>query len=244
MIIPAYNQEIDQILQQIESSACRSIVITSINPGEGVSSLSASLVNRLMLNGKKTLLVDLNPQSPSLDVAIEQIPPTPDSNSDAAALFHSELMMTKEGQALLHASQLNSGLNSSAKLRQPGVFKRHLQQWCECFDYIIIDSPCVQNDTTTTLPCTQIIQQCDGAVLVTLAGVTTESMLVQALDKLTLQRQKIIGIVVNDRFNPGLKSELLREIDKLSALLPSLFSGALTYCRKLIRNNRLLALDL
>lgn len=266
MLLPAFSPTIERMMYALNSQSQGAIAITSPSGGEGVSSVSSSLVNRLLLSGKSALLLDLNPGSPSLVPALDTniltntngAGETPLNNTHAtnqhviaseaehnnSGLPPVRLMTTREGLAAVNAVQLFDSTPLCAKLRQPGVLKELLQQWLQDYDYIIVDCPRLNDCDDKYIPTELIAEACDAMILVTLACVTSESALIQALAKIDRQRSNIIGVMINDRENPSLRSELIREINKLECWLPRCCSRPLQAISRLLTNSHLLSMEL
>lgn len=102
------------------------------------------------------------------------------------------------------------------ELRKPGVLDEHIMQWFKSFDAVVFDTSPIKNVNESNIPVNLVLNACDIGVLVVLASQTKDHELFESLKKLGEAKQKIKGIVVNDQFNPSLKNELLRQIDKLS----------------------------
>jgi hypothetical protein len=75
---------------------------------------------------------------------------------------------------------------------------------------------------------------------VVLAGNTTEAMVSSAVDKLNTAGAQLLGCIYNDRDNPPLKDELLREVNRLEPR----FSWFSRRIKKWLQQNRFLTLEI
>ena len=88
-------------------------------------------------------------------------------------------------------------------------------RWLEHYDVVLFDTSPLNALNRGNIPADQVCGACEGAVLVVLAGVTPTAMVQRAVDKLTRAEANLMGAVFNDRLNPGLASEILRELNRL-----------------------------
>jgi Mrp family chromosome partitioning ATPase len=239
--IPYQNMEIEKIYTQIFSEQGRAIAICSANSGEGVTSLAFALAQRNLLAGHSTLLVDLNLYRPALQ---EQLNINELSNNLPCTL----------SQAILATPQLVSVNNNLTitgitapskrehiiKLRQPGVLKQCINEWLKEYDCVLIDTSPLNRVNAQNIPAEQVAAACDGTILSVLTGQTSEVMISNAVNKLNTSKATILGCVFNDRDNPSLKNELLREVQRFGKRFPWLNRKLTTF----IHNNHLLTLDI
>jgi len=243
MKIPANIIEIERIYAQVFDPQHRAISICSANAGEGCSSLAVALSQRNLLAGFSTLLIDLNLYRPTL-----------------TAVFHDQTIDLLGAQdnndfQLLNAPQLVSprGLNVALtgitkptqrdhimKLRRTGVLESYIELWKKHFDNIIFDTSPLNRINSQNIPAERVAAACDGSILVVLAGKTTEPSIALACDRLKRANAKLLGSVLNDRDNPPLAKELVREIDRLKPR----FSRLATRLETWVCNNKLLSLEI
>ncbi len=213
MRIPSCHMEIEQIFLQLEKNQCHSLCITATNPGEGASSLAQSLAERYLLAGYRTLLVDLNLKNPSLSSLLLE----PNKNT---APFEFGDNQSHYLSLINSSSQIVTGIpipESKAKifeLRQPDKLKIQIQQWLEEFDKVVIDTSALSQLNSNNIPAQTIAGCCDGTILVVLSGQTLESELKESLNTLNEHHSNLIGFVFNDKYQPDLKDELCREIER------------------------------
>lgn len=232
MRIPSCYMEIEQVFLQLEQHDCHSLCITSTNPGEGVSSLAQALTERHLLAGYRTLLVDLNLQHPSLFSL--SLPQTTLTTDDSPTHYLSTIE---------NSSQVISGVpvpNNRSKileLRQPKKLQEQIEIWLNEFDKIIIDSTAISQLNANNIPAQSIAGCCDGTIMVVLSGQTLHTELKDSLKSLENHGAHLIGHVFNDKYQPSLKNEICRKIERLR-FLPAFLSTKLISA---IQNNRFLS---
>lgn len=236
MLIPPQNMEIEQIYSQLLSSGKQSIAISSANTGEGATSIALALAQRNLLAGNSTLLVDLNLHHPSLSNLLE----LDGSSSEKTLLEPPQLITTTHNQSIaVTGITVPVRRDLIMKLRKPGVLEQCITEWHQSFDTVIIDTSPINRINANNIPAERIAAACDGSLLVVLAGHTTESMIITAVNKLNSAGAKLLGCVFNDRDNPPLKNELLREVQRLE----SRYSGIASHLGNWIQQNRLLSME-
>ncbi|ASP39663.1 protein SypD [Bacterioplanes sanyensis] len=234
MNIPAQHMEIEEIYHQTLARGIRSLAITAANPEEGVSTLAIALAQRSLLAGKSTLLVDLNLYRPTLkSLAMVE-------NSLTSKACHQPQLVGSSGRSLALTGVVAPARREDIlQLRRPEELSRQIQQWQRDFDTLIFDTSPFSRINANNIPAEQVATACDGCLLVILAGQTTESMAQAAVEKLRSSDANLLGCVLNDRFNPPLQQELLREVNRLPRFARRLAQAL----RQWIRQNPLLSLE-
>ncbi|MFT6926240.1 MAG: protein-tyrosine kinase [Psychromonas sp.] len=235
MRIPYQHIEIEQIYTQIFSAQKRAIAICSANAGEGVTSLAMALAERNLLAGHTTLVVDLNLYRPALKnlLNIAEV-----DRQSVSILSVPQLVTAQQHQLAVTGVTAPLHREKIIKLRQPGVLEQCIKQWLEHYDSVIIDTSPLNRINAQNIPAERVAAACDGVVLMVLAGQTSEAMVCSAVAKLKTSNAQLLGCVFNDRDNPCLKDELLREVQRIRK-----FSWLTRPLKKLITNNQLLNLE-
>ncbi len=236
MHIPPQNMEIERSYSQVLAGGNRTLAITSANPGEGVTSIALALVQRNLLAGHSTLLVDLNLYRPSIDglLRLGQQP------EEAELLEAPQLVTTQEYPLALTGITAPIRREVVMQLRRPGVLEQCITEWRRGYDSIIFDTSPINRINANNIPPERVAAACDGVLLVVHAGHTTEAMVATATDKLKTTQAELLGCIFNDRDNPPLRSELLREIKRLEPRLGSIAR----HMGNWIQNNHLLAMEI
>lgn len=248
MNIPYQNMEIEQIYAQILADPQRAIALCAANSGEGVTSLALALAQRNLLAGHSTLVVDLNLYRPALRsllnidacLSAEKNSAVLPVNSNTAVLTAPQLVTTKYSALAVTGITAPLQRENLIKLRQPGTLEQCIKEWMQHFDTVLIDTSPLNRVNAQNIPPQRVAAACDGALLVVLAGQTSETMISSAVQKLTTTNAQLLGCVFNDRDNPSLKNELLREVQRMNTNL----SWLSRHLKRIINNNRLLTLEI
>ncbi len=218
MQIPDDYIELERIYAATLARDVRSLAVVSTCPCEGVSTVIKALARRNLIAGHSTLLVDLNLHSPNLGTLfnLEALPARTAQLSSPHSLALSEID-TKLALVTGPADR-----RSIVTLREPGSLEKHIENWLNDYDSVLIDTSPISLNNSGNLPGERAAGACDGAILTVLAGQTTETAITNTVDKLKLANALLLGCVINDQFNPTLKSELLREVKRIDRFLPKL----------------------
>ncbi len=235
MHIPPLNVEIEQVYSQVLTSNLRSIAVTAANSGEGTTSIALALAQRCLLAGRSTLLVDLNLHHPSLEGLLDLnttiSSPRPLSPPRLVSAAGQSIVLT----GIIAPSKREFALN----LREPGVLEDCLERLKKNFNTVIFDTSAVNRVNANNIPAERVVAACDGGLLVVQAGQTTEAMISEAVARLNAVGAQLLGCVLNDRLNPHLQSELVRETKRLRPH----FSGIADWLEAWLRRNSLLSME-
>lgn len=250
--IPYQNIEIEQIFYQAFASGHRAITICAAESGEGVTSLALALAQRQLLSGNSVLLVDLNLYHPAFIplLAINNSPASKHNNTNSNTnsigtryrdLFSPPtLTINDNNPVVLTGITAPSKRESVMKLRKAGVLELYIEQWLSEYDSVIIDTSPLNRMNAHNIPPERVAAACDAVILTVLAGKTPISSISNAITKLHNVQANLIGSVINDRDNPSLKDELLRETTRLFSRCQWLHR----YIVATINRNRLLTLEI
>lgn len=224
MDIPYQNLEIEQIYYQLLQDPFRTIAVCSANEGEGVTSLALALTKRNLMAGYSTLYVDLNLYRPAVkqlfsDITFEknhaELPHSDKSLSLIAALGQPQLISLAGDESVVNGIVAPTAREHVLKLKQSGALEACITQWRKEYDTVIIDTSPLNRINANNIPAERVAAACDGAVLAILAGKTTTTMVNTAIEKLNASEVNLLGCIYNDRDNPHLKTELIRQIKRI-----------------------------
>lgn len=235
MTFATHSQEIERIYSQFSRLGYRAIAITAANEGEGVSSVLRTLAQRYLLSGHKTLVIDLNFYHPTLMPVLDVTEP----NDGKAILATPQLIATDDDQAVMTGIATPKGRSALVKLRRSGVLEEMIAKWHQEYDVVLFDTSPLNRVNANNLPAERVAAACDGALMVVLAGRTTKAQMHDAVDRLQAVDAAIVGSVLNDKYNPPLRDELLREINRL----PKMLQWLAKRLSKIVTKHRLLSLD-
>jgi Mrp family chromosome partitioning ATPase len=233
--LPPQYVELERIYARTIGRGMRSLAVTAAEPGEGVTTLASALAQRNRLAGRSTLLVDMNLRRPALGEGYG-VRRTERGAADHAAFAHLQVAEVDDGLAVLPAP---TSREENLILREPGELAERLKCWLERFDTVIFDTSPVNARNSGDIPADRVCAGCDGSLLVVLACRTPASAVAAAVDKLEAAEARLVGTVINDRFNPPLAEELARETRYLDRWLPRLAARM----RASILGSRLLNLE-
>ena len=173
----------------------KSIVVTSMMPGEGKTLIAANLAVTIAQAGQRVLLIDADMRKPQQH-KIFKLNNTQGGLSTylAGAGDRGELSGPLASINILPAGPLPP---DPSELLSSMRFKELLRVLQHKYDIIIIDSPPIISVTDGLI----ISRAVDGVVVVTRASITTYNMIEKGLKSLTDVKANILGMVING-FNP------------------------------------------
>lgn len=171
---------------------CKSIVITSSEPGEGKSTTAANLALSLAQGEKKVILIDCDLRKPSIHkkFKISNLTGLSDVLIGKEKLIQ---VLKKHGDNLLLLTSGKIPPNPSEMLGSKAM-KNLLKELRENFDYIIIDTPPVQAVTDSQVLSTEA----DGTLLVIKAEKTKKDSVHNSINLLRKVNANIIGTILNE----------------------------------------------
>ncbi|MCC4796673.1 protein SypD [Enterovibrio norvegicus] len=235
MNIPPLNLEVERIYFQVIRNDYKTLAFASTESREGVTSLATAIAQRSLLAGKSTLVVDLNLYHPSLE---SQGMTT--VQSERGLLPNPELVGVAGEHAYFTGIIAPSKRETIMELRRPGSLEAYLEEWHKDYDLVIFDTSPMSRLNANNIPPERVAAAADGTIFVVMAGQTTTAMAAESVKKLNDAGAHILGSVINDKNNPSLKVEILREIGRLKKRLPKL-AGKL---RKMVLSSHLLSLEI
>jgi Mrp family chromosome partitioning ATPase len=212
--LPIHYAEVEAIYNQTIGTGYRTIAITSAIAGEGKTTISQALVERAQLIGKKVLLVDMNTFNPALSNKLRA--------AIAQPLTENIIVNIKsKGYSLLPAPK---NIRDVLHYREANLLIASINQWLEHFDCIIFDTSALTTLNQSNIPAEIICEACEGAILVVEAGKTPQSLIQESIEKFKMKKVNLIGSIINDKSNPPLLTELLRETHRFNHLFPKIMA--------------------
>jgi capsular exopolysaccharide synthesis family protein len=179
------------VLHKSQKQKLQSIVVASVNQGEGKSITALNLAWLLaQTDGVKALIIDSDLRRPSLAeyIGVEADKGLSHVLADDATLIESIVRLEPSG---LHILPGGDARKDVAELISGPRFKEILREAREMFDYIIIDAPPLGIFTDATV----LINHADGAMLVIRANKTSFSMIDRSLEP--IPKDRFLGVVLN-----------------------------------------------
>lgn len=180
-------------LFSIPDKKTKSIVITSSNPQEGKSLTTSNLAVVLAQSGKRVLIIDADLRRPNIDVffGLNGSPGLTDyivGNADFEDIFYStvaeNLIVVPSGTQVPNPSEIVGS----------DMFREFYNRTMEEFDFVLVDSP----PLNSVVDAATIADLVDLCLIVVNAGKTKKKELGFALTMLQYNRQKIMGILLNN----------------------------------------------
>ncbi len=169
----------------------KTILVTSMGPGEGKTATTINIARVFSQGGKKVLIIDCDLRRPRVHSVFSMQNDKGLSNYLTGNLSENIIHKIAGEEIFVVTSGTippnPSDLVGSRKL------KLLVEKMAESFDFILIDSPPVQS-VTDGLALTQIV---DGTVVVVRAGETTYEMIESGLKKLKDVQCHFLGFVLN-----------------------------------------------
>ena len=171
----------------------RSVLVSSALPGDGKSTVSASLAKVATAMGQRVLVVDVDLRKPQVHSRLE-VP----NDCGLSNLIANDLPLKSAIQSVGTSGQLfvlTAGQipPDPTKLLASKKMQQLMETFESCFDLVIYDSP----PTTGLADVSLIGQRTDGLVLVTRMGKTDRTVLSQTIETLKLAQIPTLGIVAN-----------------------------------------------
>ncbi len=179
------------VLHKSQKQKLQSIVVASVNQGEGKSITALNLAWLLaQTDGVRALIIDSDLRRPSLAeyIGIEADKGLSHVLAGDATLSESIVRLEPSG---LHILPGGDARKDVAELISGPRFKEILREARELFDYIIIDAPPLGIFTDATV----LINHADGAMLVIRANKTSFSMIDRTLEP--IPKDRFLGVVLN-----------------------------------------------
>jgi len=168
------------------------LLITSMAPGEGKSSVAVCLAGSIAQTGKRILLIDADMRRPVQHKNFNQENTSGLSSLLAGVAEEDESIQLDilENLDLITAGPIPP---NPSELLSSKKFKEMLHTFSNSYDMVIIDSPPLASVTDPVI----LSQNVDGVIIVTWAGKTTYEILGKGLKQLTEINAPITGLVLN-----------------------------------------------
>jgi Mrp family chromosome partitioning ATPase len=115
--------------------------------------------------------------------------------------------------------RIASGSEAHRIMNDGRALAQLLEKLCARVDAIVFDLPAHDEDMSGIYT-PNVASVLDAVLLVALPQMTTKFKLIETITWLTGSGGVVLAIVVNDRYNPTLGDEIIREARRLAALFP------------------------
>lgn len=227
--LPSTYQELERVYQRLPVKQHSCIGVSASQPEEGVSTLVDAIARRAAGAGRSVLVVDFNLHHPRhFDV------PVFDLGWDRGKV----LGVIKDQQSGVDYLPVPMDKVSLVQLREPGAIEQWVEQWKESYQLVLFDTSAINQTNSGNLHAARALSACDASIITMMAGVTSRPAFETAINDLSHEDIRLLGVVMNDRFNPSLKNELLRETSRITDMFPR-FKG---YLHRILVNSQLLSI--
>lgn len=172
----------------------KTLMITSVGPGEGKSTTSANLAVVFAQQGKNVLFVDADLRKPTVHYTFSLLN-TVGLSSVITKQFTLEEAIEESGVENL--SVLSSGPipPNPAEMLSSHAMDEFLEEARESFDLIIFDTPPILAVTDAQV----LANKCDGSILVIASEKTERDMAIKGKEMLQAAKGKMLGVVLNNK---------------------------------------------
>ena len=181
------------ILFSMPADDMKTILFTSPSKEEGKSTTCSNMAIVFAESGKKVLMIDADMRRPTLHHTFHMSNKSGISN---LLLGKGRLADTVRRSGIKNLDLLLCGQIpvNPAELLQSSAMDDLLEQVCEIYDLILIDSPPLLAVADSKI----LANKCDGSVLVVNTGKTEKASVIKARDALVTSKAYILGVVLNN----------------------------------------------
>ena len=226
---------IEAIYSTIMRESIHQICITSLTKDSGNTTLCHTLATRAAQAGKHVLLIELNLENPSLQNFEEIV-----QNQWLPLTGHWEQAVQESQTPGLQLLCAPNETGHCIEFRDIEIMSLFFKTTMTQYDLIICDVSPLLCQEASVIPTEALSITSQHTFLNVLTNVTTESQLTEAKEMLEQNGASISAIIMNDRFAPSLKDELLRETKRFERFLPRIMG----FFRRMIERSLLLNQDL
>lgn len=178
---------------QFSGNELKTIVLTSVQPGEGKSTTSVNLAISFARAGFKTLLIDADTRNSVMSGTFK-------ANGRIKGLTaylsgNSEFIETICETNVENLSIVPSGKvpPNPTSLLQNANFNKLIETVRSWYDYVIIDTPPIG----LVIDAAIIAQKCDATILVTEAGAIKRRFVLKAKEQMVQSGSQFLGVILN-----------------------------------------------
>jgi len=194
MIAESFRQIRGRLAAQADGSALGTMLVASIAPGGGATTVASNLANGIALNDVRVLLVDANFYRPGLSSIYRNIPALGLSDVIAGKAKVEDVIVESAELPTLHLMGTGSKPNTtSAELLESRAFREALSVLKSRYDLVIFDGAPLSLVSDSL----SLAAKLDGVVAVVRAGSISRGTVTRVRDQLRQVRANLLGLVLN-----------------------------------------------
>jgi hypothetical protein len=217
-LIPSYFQELETIVQAIQSKDGGCITFFTPKGGEGSSSLVCSIAHRLERTNKRVLIVDLNQFKPMPVEVFGSV------ETDKIWCFDDISCQTNVIEKPPFSFLSARNMEQSNQIREDETVKQAFIRLRQEFDYILIDMCPLLRVNRLNFPSKIFVDVSTATLLCVSLGVTSEGELSQSMNKLLAEGFTNPKVIVSQFSHPPLGPKLVAKIETLFSKSPRIKS--------------------
>ena len=193
MIAESFRQIRGRLTAQADGQPINTLLVASISPTGGASTVASNLANSMALNDLRVLLVDVNFYRPSLKLMYKNVPATGISDALSNPAVLDGAIVPSIDLPRLHLLGAGTHTSSAAELLEGKAFRDVLNQLKARYDLIIFDGA----PLSLVADSISLAAKVDGVVAVVRAGVVSRGTVTRVRDQLKQVRANLLGVVLN-----------------------------------------------
>ncbi len=194
MIAESFRQIRGRLAAQADGNPLGTMLVASIAPGGGATTVASNLANGIALNDVRVLLVDSNFYRPGLGMIYRNIPAIGLSDVIAGKVTADEAIVESAELPTLHLMGTGNKPNTtSAELLESKAFREVLNDLKSKYDLIIFDGAPLSLVSDSL----SLASKLDGVVAVVRAGTVSRGTVGRIRDQLRQVRANLLGLVLN-----------------------------------------------
>lgn len=179
---------------QTNGTTVHTLLVASISPGGGATTVASNLAHSMALNGLRVLLVDANFYRPGLRQVYSNIPEVGLTDVvDGKATLDKAVVVTPQQPRLHVMGPGTAAPTAAAQLLEGRAFNDLLSQLKNSYDFIVFDAA----PLSLVADSVALAAKSDGVIAVVRAGIITRGVVGRVREQLRNVHANLIGVVLN-----------------------------------------------
>ncbi|MCL2645501.1 MAG: polysaccharide biosynthesis tyrosine autokinase [Phycisphaerales bacterium] len=194
MIAESFRQIRGRLVAQADGVPVKTLLVASIAPGGGSTTVASNIANSMTLNETRVLLVDANFYRPGLARIYKNLPVTGLADVVATpSLLDSAIVESDQMPGLYVMSTGNITNGTASELLESRAFRQVVDQLKASYDVVIFDgAPLSLVSDSITLG-----SRVDGVIAVVRAGEVSRGTVARVREQLRHVKARLMGVVLN-----------------------------------------------